>query len=208
MRSVPIWKNTLVMLKPTMTESTINVRNLGGLNMETIETKYPHLIPSTNALAGYVLAAKNIRKELAIAFPGVKFSVRGKSYSMGNSIRVEWTDGPTVKQVDKIVDKYSAGTFDGMTDCYNYSKTDFNKTFGSSKYIMPNRHYSDKLIAKAIEELTAEYASAKDPAPSVNDYKMGYATNVTPMGNTNGSHHWSWQSVIYRHLEGLGDYGI
>ena len=44
--------------------------------------------------------AKIIRQELAKAFPGIKFSVKSKSYSGGSSIDVGWTDGPTPKMVE------------------------------------------------------------------------------------------------------------
>lgn len=36
--------------------------------------------------------AKLVRRSLNEAFPGVKFSVRSKSYSGGASIRVKWTE--------------------------------------------------------------------------------------------------------------------
>jgi len=38
--------------------------------------------------------AKLVRAALKAAFPGITFSVRSKSYSMGASISVRWTDGP------------------------------------------------------------------------------------------------------------------
>ena len=39
--------------------------------------------------------AKLIRKALKASFPGVKFSVRSKSYSMGASVNVSYIDGPS-----------------------------------------------------------------------------------------------------------------
>jgi len=58
-----------------------------------------------------------IRGALKAAFPKTVFSVRGKSYSMGHSIDVSWTDGPTGKQVKPILDRFESKGFDGMTDC-------------------------------------------------------------------------------------------
>jgi hypothetical protein len=168
--------------------------------------KLKKLIESTHEMAGHVLAAKNIRIELANAFPRTKFSVTSKSYSMGDSVSVNWTDGPTTKKVDAIVNKYVAGSFDGMTDSYTYHSGD--RRHGTAKYIHTNRHQSDTAVAKAIEELKTEHPNPKDPAPSLEEFKNGEARNTTPIDNTNGSHHWSWQSIIYRHLEGLGDYGV
>lgn len=66
--------------------------------------------------------AKLIRKRLKAVFPGVKFSVRTSKYSMGASINVAWTDGPTSEMVDPIVKVYAGGGFDGMIDLA-YSNT-------------------------------------------------------------------------------------
>jgi hypothetical protein len=66
--------------------------------------------------------AKLIRRRLKIEFPGVKFSVRSKSYSGGASITVHWVDGPTSARVDEITEPYAGGGFDGMIDmAYSYS---------------------------------------------------------------------------------------
>lgn len=60
--------------------------------------------------------AKLVRKALKLAFPGQKFSVRSESYSMGASIHVTWTDGPTTQQVDRVIGVYAGADFDGMID--------------------------------------------------------------------------------------------
>lgn len=60
--------------------------------------------------------AKIIRCILKAKFPGIKFSVRSESYSMGSSVRVCWTDGPTTKQVDQVVGVLAGSTFDGSID--------------------------------------------------------------------------------------------
>jgi hypothetical protein len=60
--------------------------------------------------------AKLVRAELKTTFPGVKFSVRSSSYSGGASIDVRWTDGPTGKDVDRVLKPYEGARFDGMTD--------------------------------------------------------------------------------------------
>ena len=59
--------------------------------------------------------AKEIRKELKIKFPGVKFSVRTKKYSGGSSISVSWTDFPTVESVKEITNKYKSISYDEYT---------------------------------------------------------------------------------------------
>jgi hypothetical protein len=61
--------------------------------------------------------AKLIRKSLDKAFPTVKFSVR---ISRGGSVNINWSDGPTTKQVDDVAGAYQAGRFDASID-YGYS---------------------------------------------------------------------------------------
>ena len=60
--------------------------------------------------------AKAIRETLKQAFPKTRFSVRSKSYSMGSSISVHLTDGPTTKQVNPILHAFEGSGFDGMQD--------------------------------------------------------------------------------------------
>lgn len=62
-------------------------------------------------------AAKMLRPVLRAAFPGVKFSVRIDRYSMGASIDVAWTDGPTEGSVRNAAYGFNGGRFEGMTDC-------------------------------------------------------------------------------------------
>ena len=67
--------------------------------------------------------AKMIRAHLKATFPKVKFSVRCESYSMGGQINISWTDGPTEKEVNAMVDKYETKGFDGSIDmayCYDH----------------------------------------------------------------------------------------
>ncbi len=76
------------------------------------------------------LAANAIKAELKASFPNVKFSVKSENYSGGDAVNIYWTDGPDNEAVNNIVRKYEYGTFDGMTDCYNYTnrRTDIPQT--------------------------------------------------------------------------------
>lgn len=66
---------------------------------------------------------KLMRKVLAAAFPGVKFSVRGESYAGGSSTDVRWEDGPTEAQVDQLLGGFAYGGFDGSIDmAYSYDQ--------------------------------------------------------------------------------------
>lgn len=139
-----------------------------GDAVERIKRENPHLIQG----GGHVIAAKNIRTELKMEFPGVKFSVRGRSFAGGDSIDIRWTDGPTTKQVRAISSKYQMGSFDGMTDCYEYRKSAWTEVFGSSKYIMDQRDHSDKAIESAIRR-ACNRLGGMDAIPTVEDYRMG-----------------------------------
>ena len=107
--------------------------------------------------SGPVIAAKNIRKELKAAFPETKFSVKSETFSMGHAVRISWTDGPTVRQVEAVADKYEAGKFDGMDDYYTYTTTPFNELFGSAKYVTTSRDYSREFISRCIAKIVAKF---------------------------------------------------
>lgn len=130
----------------------------------------PHLVAGQTC----VIAAKNIRIELKAAFKGVKFSVKSESFAGGNAIRVSWTDGPTVAQVEEITNKYRAGRFDGMTDSYDYEFSYWTEAFGDAKYISSNREYSDAFINRVLAELITKYGTIDGEAcPSLEDYRNG-----------------------------------
>lgn len=65
--------------------------------------------------------AKLVRAALKREFPGVKFSVRSSEYSGGASIRIHWVDGPTSRDVDKVVGVFAGADFDGSIDLKTYS---------------------------------------------------------------------------------------
>jgi len=142
---------------------------------------------------------KNMRIELARAFPGVKFSVRSQRFSGGDDIRVEWLDGPTSAQVDAIIQRYRTGTFDGMTDSYEYRDDHaWTDAFGDAKYIFAQRENSDRAIASAIRTVTQRYRFEGIEVPSVDDYRNGRAWGKSPI--LGGGQYHDWQSLIGREL--------
>lgn len=88
-------------------------------------------------------AAALIRKEIKAAFPSVKARVVSENYSMGSSVRVYIEDQPKeiYAAIERIADKYEYGTFDGMTDSYNYDKV--NKDLPQAKYVFVKNEMSD-----------------------------------------------------------------
>ncbi|QHM74037.1 LPD29 domain-containing protein [Mixta intestinalis] len=82
----------------------------------------------------------HIRKDLKIEFPGVKFSVKKQSI---DSISINWTNGPTEKEVRRIIVKYSSD-------------------FVEIKYIFTDRHYSDVMKRKAVEMIIRKFGRYLD----------------------------------------------
>jgi len=83
------------------------------------------------------LTAKAIRAELKKAFPSIKFSVTSENYSMGDAVRISYTNGVPTKDVEAITNKYQYGDFDSMTDMYKYTnnRTDIPQV----KYVQVSR---------------------------------------------------------------------
>lgn len=149
---------------------------------KALQAAFPGLVPASDKVDSLNAAAKNMRIELKAAFPGVKFSVKSSRFSGGDSISVSWIDGPNGDQVDAIIDRYSAGSFDGMTDCYNYSRDAWTDAFGSAKYVSGSRAFSDKAIESAIRTVMAKYAANLErdgiKAVAVDDYRNNRLWNV------------------------------
>jgi len=104
--------------------------------------------PTTSTAAN---CAKAIRTELKDAFKGVKFSVTSENFSGGNSVRISWTDGPTVAMVDNVANKYQYGHFNGMEDIYEYSNK--RNDLPQVKYVQTTREINDDLKSQFKELL-------------------------------------------------------
>ena len=141
----------------------------------------PKLVQAGPKESSLTAAAKNIRIELKAAFPSIKFSVKTSRFSMGDSIGVSWTDGPNTDQVNSIVNRYKAGSFDGMTDCYNYESCAWTDAFGDSKYISTYRDYSDKMLLSVMGRV-CRWLGGMDKTPTVEDYRQGRLWNFKQSG--------------------------
>ena len=100
-------------------------------------------------------AAAAIRKELKTAFPKVIFSVTSDTFSMGDAVRINYTDGPKVEEINNIADKYQYGTFDGMTDCYDNDNC--RDDIPQAKYVQVSRTMSEKSRNLAKELLSLHF---------------------------------------------------
>lgn len=109
--------------------------------------------------SSHAAAAAAIKAELKTKFPGIKFSVTSDSFSMGDSVHVNWTDGPTDTEVDDIIKKYQYGHFNGMEDIYE--STNRRKDIPQSKYVSGSRKQSEdlKALLPQLETLLSGYTS-------------------------------------------------
>lgn len=120
---------------------------------EDCKKRYPYLEKLENTKKSYwAIGAKNLRTELAREFPGVKFAVRSESYTGGDSINIDWTDGPTSEAVKAISDKYQKCDFDAMQDLQTYRHSDFTAIYGGAHYVFENRSISSEKVIEAAEK--------------------------------------------------------
>lgn len=84
------------------------------------------------------LAAKAIKQELKQMFPTLKFRVKSENFSMGSAVNVYLigTEEEYVRvrdEVGSLIRKYEYGSFDGMTDSYDYDNV--NNNIPQAKYV-------------------------------------------------------------------------
>ena len=106
-----------------------------------------------------VETARMLRAALKEAFPGVKFSVRSSSYSMGASINISYTDGPSAEQVKAITGNFEGSYFDGMTDYkgLNYSSINGEEVRFGADFIFVNRIFTAPVLTSVVVEVCNLY---------------------------------------------------
>lgn len=104
--------------------------------------------------------AKAIRQELKTSFPNTKFSVRSESFSMGNAVRIGWTDGVTIEQVKEITEKYEYGHWDGRSDIYELSN--HRDDIPQVKWVSWNRKASDQVKDRITDHIRNNYPDCED----------------------------------------------
>jgi hypothetical protein len=127
--------------------------------------------------------AKLIRKTLKAEFPGIKFSVRSERYSMGASIDVRWTDGPSERAVRAFTDLYEGADFDGMIDLKSYKDSILTTEDGAEvvkfgvDFVVPQREISDEAatatraeVEAYVENLEPVYGKGENAAYAVKAY--------------------------------------
>ena len=143
---------------------------------------------------------KLMRKVLKESFPGVKFSVRGKSYAGGGSTNIDWTDGPSSKQVESLISVFEGSYFDGMIDYKGsrYAWLDGREVSFMADFIFCNRNDSPELEQRIAKRLIDKYDFDKDVDLLLSEYHKGYLYDISPYSGadcTPMSPH-TWQALI------------
>lgn len=116
--------------------------------------------------------ATHIRAALKTAFPGVKFGVRSSKYSMGSSVTVSWTDGPTENAVNEVLSQFKGKSFDGSDDSTHYHPIIVNgERCKCGAYIFSSRKLSEPVKARIKARVSAK---TNDP----DDHWDGYWPTV------------------------------
>ena len=177
---------------------------------KALPKQYPWLttLDARSGKSSHALGAANLKAELNRTFPGVKFSVKSESYSGGDAIRVQWEFGPTTKAVSAIGDKYQQGSFDGMTDCYDYNHDNvWPDVFGGAKYVTESRRFPEPFyeqVGRALcvlqkVEYAGQYtklfgdADRRDLFQYVNE--LLDRTDFPPGATFQGVEHWEWENA-------------
>ena len=164
------------------------------------EKKNPQKSTAANCAAA-------IREELK-QFKGIKFTVRSENYSMGNSVHIGWTDGPTAREVEEITNKYQYGHFNGMEDIYEYSNS--RKDIPQAKYVQTRRDQGEE-TRKVLEEEAARLVEGdgweKDRQRNELSYRLFTKTSIAAGAKVTGIERsaqdcGSWEDIYHLRIEG------
>lgn len=110
----------------------------------------------------HAACAAAIRAELKKEFPGLKFTCTSESFSMGNAVRVRYTDQPREvhEKIRALLAKYQYGHFDGMTDCYEY--TNGRDDIPQIKWLTITNDMSDAKKEEIYQQLRTTWAGGDD----------------------------------------------
>lgn len=133
-------------------------------------------------MLGCTEVAKIVREQLAKSYPGVKFSVKSKKYSGGSSIDVEYTDGPALKDVEKLIGHYEGARMNAMEDLKEYRNTTHNgeQVQCCNDFLFIHRSYSDAVKEAEVNWYLGYYGDYTDVkfVPAHNDGRFQYEGQI------------------------------
>jgi hypothetical protein len=137
------------------------------------------MTPATKRYLSPAETAKLVRQALKDAHPGVRFSVRSQTYAGGASVRVNWTDGPTTRQVEATAHRYAGADFDGMTDMKSYHDALLSTEDGAevvhfgADFIPCQRTISDEFRAELEKEIADFTGEPYNPSKAYHVAALG-----------------------------------
>jgi len=122
--------------------------------------------------------SKAIKNELKAKYPETKFSVTSENFAGGNSVNVEWIEGPSTDDISEITGKYKYGNFNGMIDMYEMSNC--NDDLPQVKYISLTRDLTAQTQAKAVDEINQKFGLNIKYEISASSWRKGWDNfNIT-----------------------------
>jgi len=121
--------------------------------------------------------AKIVRANLKEQFPAYKFSVRTSRYSMGSSVSVTWTDGPTTPAVNAVIKGYERVDYDDYVG---------EILSGGNRFVQAHRRLSDRSRERLNAWAERRYAKAprqSDYAWESHVYRVSERTSFSPDGS-------------------------
>ncbi len=115
-----------------------------------------------------------IRRALKAVFPGQKFSVTTAYGSMYSATNVRWTDGPTEPEVNRITDRFTSKSFDGMDDSTHYHEQIVDgQRVQYSGWVNVSRQYSPELQRLAYWRVCRDHGELepREDGEFWNDYR-------------------------------------
>lgn len=102
-------------------------------------------------------ASENLKTLLGQTFPGIAFSVRSDS----NSLTVSWENGPSDEEVGKLGNEFRSGSFNGMTDSYDYDNSAagraWSEVMGSVRYVSYSRTVDRQPVIDGLQADIAQW---------------------------------------------------
>lgn len=141
--------------------------------------------------------AKLIRVDLKAAYPGIKFSVITRHVG---SVSVNWTDGPTTKHIDHLLNKYVCSSFDGMIDLkttFEYEDEEGTMIRYATDYVSTSRNTSPEYLEVVAANVALMYG-IEQPTPNNEGYYSRY-TGEKVDGNKHAGeivYEWAYNGMI------------
>lgn len=123
----------------------------------------------TKTKSQQALAAAQIRKILKAAYPATKFRVTSQSFAGGDSVYIDYQNGPPSSTIQRLTAPFQYGHFNGMDDSYEY--TNCRDDIPQTKYVTVHREITADIYQKAFD-ITKNYFGDFE---HVNDIDQYYA---------------------------------